>query len=69
MTSLGCLEKDTQISELVGVPLWLLTGQELVSLGHPETLPTNKYFREFISLNLALTAASGIDFPCSSFCI
>ena len=26
-------------------------------------------FREFISLNLALTAASGINFPCSSFCI
>ena len=60
--SLGC--------ELVGVPTlvinWPRTGESRSSRDFTNELIT---FREFISLNLALTAASGIDFPCSSFCI
>jgi len=70
MTSLDCLERDTQISELVGVPTLVInrprTGRSRSSRDFTNELIT---FREFTSLNLALTAALGIDFPCSSFCI
>jgi len=33
------VERDTQISKIVGIPTWLLTGQGPVSLAHSETSP------------------------------
>ena len=70
MTSPGCSEKYTQIFETVGVPTLVInrprTGESRSFRDFTNELIT---FREFISLNLALSAASGIDFPCSSFCI
>ena len=50
-----CSSKETEVPEVVGLSLWLLPDQELVSLGHPVTLG---------SLSpLALSASLGIEFP------
>ena len=70
MTSPGCPDKDTQISEIVGAPTLVTTGQELVSIDHPETF-INKIVTlgSLLPLILALPATSGIDFPCSLFYI
>ena len=70
MTSPGCPEKETQISEVVGVPTLVTDRPRLVSLGHPETF-TNRMVTlgSLPPLILALPATLGIDFPYSSFCI
>ena len=54
MTSPGCSEKDTQISEIVGVPTLVINRPRAGELGHPETLPID--FREFISFDLSFTS-------------
>ena len=57
MTPPYCSSKETEVPEVVGLSIWLLPVQALVSLGHPATL-------ESLS-PLALSAILGIEFSWS----
>jgi len=58
MISPHCLSKEIEVPEVVGLSLWLLPNQELVSLDHLVTLGSLCPL-----IFLALPAILGIKFP------